>query len=199
MAIKGVNLPRFQGGAMLVEVLIASVLGLTVIGMIVGIFLSGYRIASNRTLELLTLQNLTITTQMMRSDIQRAGYSGGLGHSLTLLDESEIIAVSGSSIGFVYFDPHSALFQHVKYKLLGNQLYTCEKKSAAIQSFSSLSRCHHLFDQNMLVVPSFAVSTVPLSSSSAQSAMIHFYLEAELRDGRFNHSVSMSVKQRNWQ
>lgn len=199
MLSPNINRYRFQRGALLIEVLIASVIGMTVIGMVMSIFLSSYRIASHRTLDLLTLHNAMSTSQMMQSDLQRAGYSGGAGQSLTLIGETEVIAVSGASIGFVYFDPQSALFQHVKYKFSGHQLYTCEKKSAAVLSFSSLSRCHYLFDQNMFTVPSFAVSVLPLSSSSARSAMVQFYLEVELRDGRFNQVVSFQIKQRNWQ
>lgn len=198
MAIKSVKPPSFQRGALLIEMLVSLVLGIMAISLIISILFSGYRVASKNSLELFVLQNLAITSEMMRSDIQRAGYAGISGGSITLSGASDVVVISGASMGFVYHDPKSGKYQHVKYKAENNRLYSCEKKSSTILSFGSLNGCNNLFDQNMLSVTSFAVSTIELTSSSAISTMSDVYLEAELVDGQYNHSVLTKIKQRNW-
>ena len=198
MAISSVKSPHYQQGALLIEILVSLVLGAMAISVMISILFTGYRVASTNTLDLLVLQNLSITSQMMRSDIQRAGYSGTSGSSVKLLGATDVVVVSGASMGFVYYEPSSDQYQHVRYKADSNKLYSCEKKSATILSFNSLTDCNNMFDQNMLSVASFAVSTLPLQTSAATSTIVNLYLEAELLDGRFNHSVAMQTKQRNW-
>ena len=197
MVIRSAKSPHYQLGALLIEMLMA-------ISVMISILFTGYRVASTNTLELLVLQNLAITSEMMRSDIQRAGYSGTSGKSITLSGASDVLVVSGASIGFVYYDPNHipslGQYRHVAYEVKDNDLCSYEAKSSAILSFDSLTKtnCRNLFDENMLSVVSFGVSTIPLQTSSATSAIANLYLEAELVDGRFNHSVSMQTKQRNW-
>lgn len=198
MATRCAKSPCKQRGALLIEMLVSLVLGVMAIALIISILFTGYRVATTNSLELLVLQNLAITSEMMRSDIQRAGYAGATGSSVKLSGASDVIVVSGASIGFAYHEPVSGKYQHVRYKLDSNKLYGCEKKSSTLLSFDILTECYNLFDQNMLSVTSFAVSTLALQTSSATSTISNVYLEAELVDGQFNHSVSTKIKQRNW-
>jgi type IV pilus assembly protein PilW len=192
------QLYRYQRGALLIEMMISASIGVFAIAIIGTVFLTGQSIAKERSLELLVLQSLMSTASMMRSDIQRAGFDGGYGQSIRLVGESDTIAISGGSMGFAYYSVDSSEYQHVKYKLNNGSLYSCEKKQSALLALYELTGCYNLLDQNVMNVVSFSVSTIPLATSSAQTLFTHIYLEAELVDGRYNHSVSMDVKQRNW-
>ncbi|MGF1722552.1 hypothetical protein L4D20_21215 [Vibrio kyushuensis] len=195
MAIK---LVRKQQGIALIEVMISALIGIIAIGIIGSVFLTGQRIAKERSLELLVLQSLMSTSSMMRADIQRAGFDGGSGNSLTLQGSTSTVAVSGASMGFVYYLPDINKYQNIKYKLSEGQLYSCERKDTAIASLNNLTGCANLLDQNIINVVSMAISTTPLVTSSATNLLTHVYLEAELHDGSYNQSVSMAIKQRNW-
>ncbi|MFA0502388.1 PilW family protein, partial [Vibrio sp. 10N.222.46.A1] len=76
---------RKQKGASLIELMVTSVIGVFAIAIIGSVFMTGHRIAKDKGIELLLLQNLTSTMQVMKEDIQRAGYDGSNGESLKLL------------------------------------------------------------------------------------------------------------------
>ncbi|MEZ9231789.1 PilW family protein [Vibrio amylolyticus] len=189
---------RKQSGVLLIEMMISMLIGIIAIAIIGSVFLSGQRTAKDRSLELLVLQSLMSTTAMMRSDIQRAGFDGGSGYTVKLAGSDDAIAVSGSSMGFAYYAEDTSNYQHVKYKLKDGALFSCEKKQATLLALSELNGCYNLLDQNVVNVVAFTIDTTPLVTSSAENLLTEIYLEAELKDGRHNHSVSMAVKQRNW-
>ncbi|OEE34419.1 hypothetical protein A1QO_07825 [Vibrio genomosp. F10 str. ZF-129] len=193
-----IKLAKNQRGSLLLELMISSSIALIAIMVIGSVFISGQRIAKERTLDLLVLQSLMTTTSMMRADIQRAGFDGGHGQSVRLTGAVDTIAVSGSSMGFAYYHSKTGQYQHVKYTLDNGSLKACERKQATLASLTELTGCTHLLDQNILNVVSFAVTTTPLVTSSAENLFTHIYLEAELHDGRYNQSISMGIKQRNW-
>ncbi|WP_162046942.1 PilW family protein [Vibrio taketomensis] len=198
MVIKNAKSLIKQRGALLVEMLVSLVLGVMAVGLVTSILVTGYRVASNNTLDLLVLQNLTITSQMMRADLQRAGYADAGSSTVMLAGASDVVEVSGASVGFVYYDPNAGEYQHIKYKVENQKLYSCEKKSVAIISLAALTDCYNMFDQDILAVKSFALSSIPLQTSGAKTTMSDLYIEAELTDGRFNHAVTTQIKQRNW-
>ena len=73
--------PSKQQGTSLIELMVASVIGVFAISIIGSVFITGQRIATDKGIELLLLQNLTSTLQVMKEDIQRAGYDGSNGLS----------------------------------------------------------------------------------------------------------------------
>jgi len=96
--------PSKQQGTSLIELMVASVIGVFAISIIGSVFITGQRIAKDKGIELLLLQNLTSTMQVMKEDIQRAGYDGSNGYSIKLSGASNTIQVSGGvAVGFVYF------------------------------------------------------------------------------------------------
>ena len=190
---------KSQTGIVLVELMISLLIGIIAIGIIGSVFMTGQRTAKERSLELLVLQSLMSTASMMRADIQRAGFDGGYGQSLTLEGSTSTISISGASMGFVYYLPETNKYQNIKYRLSNGSLFSCERKSSAIASLGNLEACANLLDQNTINAVSFAISTTPLVTSNATNLLTHLYLEAELTDGHYNQSVSMTIKQRNWQ
>ncbi|MCK6265356.1 hypothetical protein KP803_18985 [Vibrio sp. ZSDE26] len=195
MAIKAA---KHQKGIAMIEVMVSALIGIIALGIIGSVFLTGQKIAKERTLELLVLQSLMSTSSMMRADMQRAGFDGGSGNSLTLQGATSTVAVSGASIGFVYYLPNINKYQNIKYRLSDGSLYSCERKDMVIASLDNLTGCANLLDQNIMKVVSMAITTTPLVTSSATNLLTHVYLEAELLDGGYNQSVSMAIKQRNW-
>ena len=96
--------PSKQRGTLLIELMVASVIGIFAISIMGSVFITGQRIAKDKGIELLLLQNLTSTMQVMKEDIQRAGYDGSNGYSIKLSGATDTIQVSGGvAVGFIYF------------------------------------------------------------------------------------------------
>ncbi|TOH96246.1 PilW family protein, partial [Vibrio parahaemolyticus] len=80
-----------QKGASLVEFMIASALGLISLATVGSIYVSGQRVIMERSKELMLLQNSESVVQMLKSDIQRAGFDGNDGHSIKISGSANTI------------------------------------------------------------------------------------------------------------
>ncbi|MDF4583509.1 pilus assembly protein PilW, partial [Vibrio parahaemolyticus] len=80
-----------QKGASLIEFMIASVLGLISLATVGSIYVSGQRVIMERSKELMLLQNSESVVQMLKSDIQRAGFDGNDGHSIKISGSANTI------------------------------------------------------------------------------------------------------------
>ena len=208
MTTLNVNMRRLsnQHGATLVELLVSSTLGVFVIGAIGSIFITRQSIAKDKGLELLLLQNLTSTMQVMKEDIQRAGYDGSNGYSIKLSGATDTIQASGGvAVGFVYFrEGSSASKEHrnIVYRKNGTKLQICEKGttvSEAIPTFHEVTGCYSLFDDNLIDVDEFSINSQVLEQNSIKSTFTDISITASIPTAGVSKSVSVSVKQRNWQ
>ena len=196
-----------QNGSSLIELLIASFIGVIAISLVGSIFINGQRVAKNRGLELLLAQNLTSTMQIIKDDIQRAGYNGTDGQSVKLSAATNIIEIKPNSIGFVYHKKLSGAqktYQNVIYKYSSSdkKLKVCEEETLItnIKSLTTVSNCYSLFDTQNIQVTNFSVLRKPLITSSATSSIIGIQLDTELVNiPTMKKDLSFSVKQRNWQ
>lgn len=195
-----------QRGSSLIEFMVASVLGLIAISVIGGVFITGQKITKEKSLELLLLQNLTSTMQVMKEDILRAGFDGENGHSLKLSGAISTVELSGSSaLGFVYFkegSPSSKDYRHIVYKKSGDKLQACEKGTTTpidVLSFPEVTSCYSLFDDKVISVDEFEVSSSVVSLGSVQSNITDVAITASIPDVGLSESITISVKQRNWQ
>ncbi len=196
-----------QNGSSLIELLIASFIGVIAISLVGSIFINGQRVAKNRGLELLLAQNLTSTMQIIKDDIQRAGYNGTDGQSVKLSAATNIIEITPNSIGFVYHKKLSGAqktYQNVIYKYSSSdkKLKVCEEETLItnIKSLTTVSNCYSLFDTQNIQVTNFSVLRKPLITSSATSSIIGIQLDTELVNiPTMKKDLSFSVKQRNWQ
>ncbi len=80
-----------QKGASLVEFMIASSLGLISLAIVGSLYISGQKAAMERSKELMLLQNTASVLQMLRNDIQRAGFDGIDGNSVKISGASNTI------------------------------------------------------------------------------------------------------------
>ncbi|CAH6795752.1 Type IV fimbrial biogenesis protein PilW [Vibrio chagasii] len=195
-----------QQGTSLVELMVASVIGVFAISIIGSVFITGQRIAKDKGIELLLLQNLTSTMQVMKEDIQRAGYDGSNGYSIKLSGASNTIQVSGGvAVGFVYFREGSSgnkKHRNIVYQKNGTKLQICEKGttvSEAIPTFEEVTGCYSLFDDTIMDVDEFNITSRVLEQNSIKSTLTDISITASIPTAAVTKSVSVSIKQRNWQ
>ncbi len=195
-----------QQGTSLIELMVASVIGVFAISIIGSVFITGQRIAKDKGIELLLLQNLTSTMQVMKEDIQRAGYDGSNGYSIKLSGATDTIQVSGGvAVGFVYFREGSSVskdHRHIVYRKNGTRLQICEKGTLVsddLLSFNEVTGCYSLFDDSLIEVDAFNVDSQLLELNSIKTTLTDISITASIPTAGVSKSVSVSVKQRNWQ
>ncbi|CDU12538.1 PilW family protein [Vibrio coralliirubri] len=201
-----VAVPSKQQGTSLIELMVASVIGVFAISIIGSVFITGQRIAKDKGIELLLLQNLTSTMQVMKEDIQRAGYDGSNGYSIKLSGATDTIQVSGGvAVGFVYFREGSSAskdHRHIVYRKNGTRLQICEKGTLVgedLLSFNEVTGCYSLFDDSLIEVDAFSVDAHLLEQNSIKTTLTDISITASIPTAGVSKSVSVSVKQRNWQ
>ncbi len=197
---------RKQKGASLIELMVTSVIGVFAISIIGSVFMTGHRIAKDKGIELLLLQNLTSTMQVMKEDIQRAGYDGSNGESLKLLDAVNTIHVSGGvEVGFVYLKEGSTdgkNYRNIVYKKEGTRLKVCEKgvlTPGNILAHDQVTSCYSLFDDSIISVDDLSISSQVLSKNGVSTTLTDLNIVASIPSAGISKGVAITVKQRNWQ
>ncbi len=205
-----------QKGASLIEFMIASVLGLISLATVGSIYVSGQRVIMERSKELMLLQNSESVVQMLKSDIQRAGFDGNNGHSIKISGSANTIYtlddVDRGLIAYAYYigvSGSAPLYKNVAYEQRVNtpeSLFVCEKKQITIWDVNDVvnlagtGSCNTLFDKKVIHVNRFDLTSDLLESTDAKSALVTITLGTELKDVTdIRTQQSFSAMQRNWQ
>ncbi|OQK32306.1 PilW family protein [Vibrio parahaemolyticus] len=205
-----------QKGASLVEFMIASVLGLISLATVGSIYVSGQRVIMERSKELMLLQNSESVVQMLKSDIQRAGFDGNDGHSIKISGSANTIYtlddVDRGLIAYAYYigvSGSAPLYKNVAYEQRVNtpeSLFVCEKKQITIWDVNDVvnlagtGSCNTLFDKKVIHVNRFDLASELLESTDAKSALVTITLGTELKDATdIRMQQSFTAMQRNWQ
>ncbi|EMB9225703.1 pilus assembly protein PilW [Vibrio alginolyticus] len=205
-----------QKGASLIEFMIASVLGLISLATVGSIYVSGQRVIMERSKELMLLQNSESVVQMLKSDIQRAGFDGNNGHSIKISGSANTIYtlddVDRGLIAYAYYigvSGSAPLYKNVAYEQRVNtpeSLFVCEKKQITIWDVNDVvnlagtGSCNTLFDKKVIHVNRFDLTSDLLESTDAKSAMVTITLGTELKDVTdIRTQQSFTAMQRNWQ
>ncbi|EIN6340777.1 pilus assembly protein PilW [Vibrio parahaemolyticus] len=205
-----------QKGASLVEFMIASVLGLISLATVGSIYVSGQRVIMERSKELMLLQNSESVVQMLKSDIQRAGFDGNDGHSIKISGSANTIYtlddVDRGLIAYAYYigvSGSAPLYKNVAYEQRVNtpeSLFVCEKKQITIWDVNDVvnlagtGSCNTLFDKKVIHVNRFDLASELLESTDAKSALVTITLGTELKDATdIRTQQSFTTMQRNWQ
>ncbi|EOK5724720.1 PilW family protein [Vibrio vulnificus] len=207
-----------QLGASLVEFMISATIGLFALGIVGSIFVQGQNTSVKRSKDLMLLQNTRSVTQMMHSDILRAGYDGGNGQTVRLSGATSVIYSHNSAneglIAYAYFTKMSGatpLYKNVVYEQRNTDnhiLRICEKEldhlitTAQANNFVGLvgNYCNSLFVASQIQVEAFNVVQKNIAGGSATSAYVDIELITHLTDlPSSKENVSFSVTQRNWQ
>ncbi|HDU8599303.1 TPA: pilus assembly protein PilW [Vibrio alginolyticus] len=205
-----------QKGASLIEFMIASVLGLISLATVGSIYVSGQRVIMERSKELMLLQNSESVVQMLKSDIQRAGFDGNNGHSTKISGSANTIYtlddVDRGLIAYAYYigvSGSAPLYKNVAYEQRVNtpeSLFVCEKKQITIWDVNDVvnlagtGSCNTLFDKKVIHVNRFDLTSDLLESTDAKSALVTITLGTELKDVTdIRTQQSFTAMQRNWQ
>ncbi|MGR5302340.1 PilW family protein [Vibrio alfacsensis] len=205
-----------QKGASLVEFMIASSLGLVSLAIVGSLYIGGQKMAMERAKKLMLLQNTMSVLQMLRSDIQRAGFDGKGGNSVKISGASNTIyTINDSDRGLVAYAYHvgfsgaAPLYKSVVYEqrsITPESLFVCERKQALIWDVSEVialsgtGSCNRLFDKKTIHVNRFDLAEETLKNTQAESALVTITLGTELVGATgVNTEQSFTVKQRNWQ
>lgn len=205
-----------QKGASLVEFMIASALGLISLATVGSIYVSGQRVIMERSKELMLLQNSESVLQMLKSDIQRAGFDGNDGHSIKISGSANTIYtlddVDRGLIAYAYYigvSGSAPLYKNVAYEQRVNtpeSLFVCEKKQITIWDVNDVvnlagtGSCNTLFDKKVIHVNRFDLASELLESTDAKSALVTITLGTELKDATdIRTQQSFTTMQRNWQ
>ncbi|HGF5105039.1 TPA: PilW family protein [Vibrio parahaemolyticus] len=205
-----------QKGASLVEFMIASALGLISLATVGSIYVSGQRVIMERSKELMLLQNSESVVQMLKSDIQRAGFDGNDGHSIKISGSVNTIYtlddVDRGLIAYAYYigvSGSAPLYKNVAYEQRVNtpeSLFVCEKKQITIWDVNDVvnlagtGSCNTLFDKKVIHVNRFDLASELLESTDAKSALVTITLGTELKDATdIRTQQSFTAMQRNWQ
>ena len=186
-----------QVGSSLVEFLIASSLSLIAIASIGSVYLAGAKYANQRSQELVVLQSMRNTLSYMARDAQRAGFRPlSEAHVTILSGASRVWHTTSSSLAYSYFDGDD--FENVFFKFADESVKVCTSNRAQVESVDSCNVYFHFMDQNTVKVTDFSIGQAELGSS-VSSAFLSISLSASLRDGSYPHTMTTSIKQRNWQ
>ncbi|ELA7137135.1 PilW family protein [Vibrio parahaemolyticus] len=205
-----------QKGASLVEFMIASALGLISLATVGSIYVSGQRVIMERSKELMLLQNSESVVQMLKSDMQRAGFDGNDGHSIKISGSANTIYtlddVDRGLIAYAYYigvSGSAPLYKNVAYEQRVNtpeSLFVCEKKQITIWDVNDVvnlagtGSCNTLFDKKVIHVNRFDLASELLESTDAKSALVTITLGTELKDATdIRTQQSFTAMQRNWQ
>ncbi|EHJ9960633.1 PilW family protein [Vibrio parahaemolyticus] len=205
-----------QKGESLVEFMIASALGLISLATVGSIYVSGQRVIMERSKELMLLQNSASVVQMLKSDIQRAGFDGNDGHSIKISGSANTIYtlddVDRGLIAYAYYigvSGSAPLYKNVAYEQRVNtpeSLFVCEKKQITIWDVNDVvnlagtGSCNTLFDKKVIHVNRFDLASELLESTDAKSALVTITLGTELKDATdIRTQQSFTAMQRNWQ
>ncbi|HCG8094949.1 pilus assembly protein PilW [Vibrio parahaemolyticus] len=205
-----------QKGASLVEFMIASALGLISLATVGSIYVSGQRVIMERSKELMLLQNSESVVQMLKSDIQRAGFDGNDGNSIKISGSANTIYtlddVDRGLIAYAYYigvSGSAPLYKNVAYEQRVNtpeSLFVCEKKQITIWDVNDVvnlagtGSCNTLFDKKVIHVNRFDLASELLESTDAKSALVTITLGTELKDATdIRTQQSFTAMQRNWQ
>lgn len=208
-----------QRGSSLMELLIASSIGIMVMMIMLTIFINGQKQAIQHIKRLLLQQNANSVIQLLKEDVQRAGFNGYNGNSVKLLGSKDVVHFSSNPtlIGYLYRiaqTGHSSL-RHVVYQYNSistshHQLRICEKEQplplsvvkASTSGFAG-SACFALFDPKLINVQQFTVDVIPLLKGGEElaiSSFITIILKASLiSEPSMSTSFQLQFKQRNWQ
>ncbi|HIF9530590.1 TPA: PilW family protein [Photobacterium damselae] len=191
-------------GFSLIELLIASSVGLIAIGIVGSVFLSGYQAANKRSLELLLQQDVNDAFRLIKEDVLRAGYVSGGSSSLKLSGASNIVYVNhpyNNCLAYVYHSADGLRYNEVMYNELDLKLvYRSSDEEKTITTVCNLSNADSLIYEKQITVDQFDIENTPIGSASATSQLIKITLAAHIKNtDSISTAKSIQIKTRNWQ
>ncbi|WED21301.1 prepilin-type N-terminal cleavage/methylation domain-containing protein [Vibrio sp. JC009] len=153
-----------QGGFSLVELLVASTLGLLILASVGTVFISGQKLAANNARHILLTRTLYQTLNFLQRDIRRAGYNSENGTALTV--SGQVLHNQDDRLSYAYrINPQGEVDRYQLVSLRGDlsqkKLRLCSKSISALSQLS-LQECQprnhiSLFDENSVLLTGFSI------------------------------------------
>ncbi|MFB1080029.1 prepilin-type N-terminal cleavage/methylation domain-containing protein [Photobacterium damselae subsp. damselae] len=191
-------------GFSLIELLIASSVGIIAIGVVGSVFLSGYQAANKRSLELLLQQDVNDAFRLIKEDVLRAGYVSSGASSLKLSGASNVVYVNSDNncLAYAYHSPDGRRYNEVMYNEQDRKLVyrSIDDEITALNACSlSRERSYSLIYDKQITVNQFDIENTPISSASATSQLLTIKLAAKIKSSAVSTTKSIQIKTRNWQ
>ncbi|MGR5267340.1 PilW family protein [Vibrio astriarenae] len=205
-----------QRGVGLIELMIASVIGIVALMAIGSLYINVQKVAAERYKQLTLIQNTASVVQMFSSDLQRAGYDGNNGYSLRISGATDTLytlnGVDHGLVAYAYQVGTSGalpLYKNVVYQQrsgASNSLFVCEKKRTTIMdvhevvNLAGTRLCFNLFDSKVIELSDFEVKSERVEGPKARTALVDIEVVTHLTDQPSIESrQALTIKQRNWQ
>nr|VVV03226.1 hypothetical protein AW0309160_00594 [Aliivibrio wodanis] len=188
-----------QIGTSLIELLIASTIGLITLMLVGNIYIKGQQLYADRSKNLLLIQEFNDALRFVKEETQRAGFSGDNIYSAMLSGATDVIHISGSQISYVYqsdLSPVKWRSVSIKHELEALKICT-ESNLPTIPNINSCTRFYSLLDENIIKITNFTINQT-LLGNSVSSAYLSLSATANLVDTTHELSSTIKIKQRNW-
>ncbi|MCG3866314.1 MULTISPECIES: prepilin-type N-terminal cleavage/methylation domain-containing protein [unclassified Photobacterium] len=193
-------------GFSLIELLIASAVGLLAIGIVGSVFLSGYSAANKRSLELMLQQDVNDAFRLIKEDVLRAGYASSGNNTLRLfypngISKANTVYISSAinCLAYVYDTPDGRKYNEVMYNKKDKKLvYRSSKNEIRTDTACVISGASSLLYEKQIAVSDFKVIEEEISSARATSQLINITLAAEIKSSAVSTKKSIQIKTRNW-
>ncbi|MGR2768253.1 PilW family protein [Photobacterium ganghwense] len=187
-------------GFSLVEVLLASSIGLIILASVTSAFLPGYKMATKRSLKLMLAQDVNDALKLMKEDILRAGYNEGLGGSFIIDGETTIVYLQPSSpytcLSYGYYDGSEYYYRSFYFKNKKLNVYTTTLSNKGTSSICKNGAS--IMDYEKIDVTKFEITENKISSGGVNSQFLTLTLEVSTKDGEVSVANSIRVLTRNW-
>lgn len=189
-------------GFSLIELLVASAIGLTLLMTVSSVFITGYTFVAQRSLQLMLAQDANDVLRMMKEDVHRAGYVSGASSSFVLSGTMKTIYLNSPSAGkptciaYGYDDGEN---EHYRSYYLDNQtLRVFSTKSSVLTAAGACKGGQSALNEKQIKVTKFEVDEKVLSSTAVTSQYLTINLGVSTLDDSISAAKSVQVKIRNW-
>lgn len=201
---------KLQLGVSLIELMLASTIGIIALVAIGSVFISGQKLAVDRNQRLLVIQSINEALRYIKEDIQRAGFHQSNGQSFIISGADSVITSTPTSLDYGYQTGVSGgqpIYTQVGffYDSVNKQLKFCQQLESSAHSLIPCSSLPYsvstgpfsLLDSEKVRVDGFTIASEALGST-VSSALYTITLQASLLDGSHSQTLSTQIKQRNW-
>ncbi len=194
------NVRQKQYGISLIELLVASTIGLMILTLIGSIYLKGQKLYADRSQNLLLIQELNDALRFIKEEGYRAGFNGSSHYSAVLSGASNVIHVSGEQLSYVYKTSELPdKWRGISIKYASETLKICTKSNlSVIPDIHFCTRFYSLLDTNIMTMTDFTLVQTSLNHS-VSSAYLSISATVKLKNTPHQYSSKIKLMQRNWQ
>ncbi len=186
-----------QVGASLIELMVASTIGVLGLLSIGAMFLSLQASNSAKYKGQILEQTLVTLSRRLENDLTRAGY-GQHGVSSLLVDATRVVEQQGAGLQYVYWDIHheTPSYQNVAWMYESHPigiLKICSDRQDSPMSVAAVSikNCEKMVDDKLIEITEFGVTSTDMTSSITSKTWLKLVLSGRLIN---DHSVTRTIQ-----